>query len=94
MTECTSADLDFQRLGRREIRASIDAPAFGSDAGGLLLRELEEKLGIVQQFTECFDDYRSPIHTIRTLEELLKQPIFGIALGYEDLNDPSQKRKF
>lgn len=92
MTECTLEGLEFQGLGRREIRASFDAPAISSDAGGLLLRELEGKLGIVQQFAQCFDDYRSPVYTIHTLEELLKQRIFGIALGYEDLNDHEQLR--
>lgn len=92
MTECTPVGLEFQGLGRREIRASFDAPAISSDAGGLLLRELEEKLGIVQLFAQCFDDYRSPVYTVHSLEELLKQRIFGIALGYEDLNDHEQLR--
>ena len=92
MTECNSDGLEFQGLGRREIRASFDAPAISSDAGGLLLRELEERLGILQQFAQCFDDYRSPIYTVHSVEALLKQRVFGIALGYEDLNDHEQLR--
>jgi hypothetical protein len=92
MTECTPTALEFQGLGRREITARFDAPAITSDAGGLLLRELDEKLGIIDQFAQCFTDFRSPAFTIHSLEELLKQRIFGIALGYEDLNDHEQLR--
>ena len=92
MTQCTQQSLEFHRLGRREITARFDAPAITSDAGGLLLRELEAKLGLLEQFARCFDDHRDPFYTIHSVEELLKQRIFGIALGYEDLNDHEQLR--
>lgn len=92
MTECTQETLEFQQLGRREIRADFDAPAITSDAGGLLLRELDMKFGFLSKFAECFDDYRDPRFTTHSVEELLSQRIFGIALGYEDLNDHEQLR--
>lgn len=92
MTECTQQSLEFHRLGRREITARFDAPAITSDAGGLLLREVDEKFGLIDQFAECFDDHRSPAFTVHTLPELLSQRVFGIALGYEDLNDHEQLR--
>ncbi len=92
MTECTQQSLEFHHLGRREIVARFDAPAITSDAGGLLLRELNSKFGFVEQFAKCFDDYRSPLFTVHSVEELLSQRIFGIALGYEDLNDHEQLR--
>ena len=92
MTECTPRSLEFHRLGRREVTARFDAPAITSDAGGLLLRELDEKFGFMKQFAACFDDYRSPVFTVHSLQELLSQRIFGIALGYEDLNDHEQLR--
>ena len=91
-TECTQRTLDFQRVGRREIVARFDAPAISSDAGGLLLREVDEKLGIIQQFSHCFDDHRSPLRTVHPVRDLLAQRIFGLALGYEDLNDHDQLR--
>jgi hypothetical protein len=84
--------LEFHPLGRREITARFDAPAITSDAGGLLLRELDSKFGFIKQFAGCFSDYRRPLLTQHSLEELLAQRIFGIALGYEDLNDHDQLR--
>lgn len=92
MTECTRESLEFHPLGRREITARFDAPAITSDAGGLLLRELDSKFGFIKQFAGCFSDYRRPLLTQHSLEELLAQRIFGIALGYEDLNDHDQLR--
>jgi hypothetical protein len=92
MTECTQPPIEFHPLGRREIAARFDAPAITSDAGALLLRELDLKFGLIKQFAQCFDDYRSPKFTVHSLEELLSQRIFGIALGYEDLNDHEDLR--
>jgi len=92
MTECTQQSIEFHPLGRREITARFDAPAITSDAGALLLRELDLKFGFIKQFAQCFDDYRSPKFTVHSLEELLSQRIFGIALGYEDLNDHEDLR--
>ncbi len=80
-TECKQFSFDFQPLGRRNVTARFDAPAITSDAGGLLLRELNGKFGLIKQFADCFDDFRSPILIQHTLEELLAQRIFGIALG-------------
>jgi len=91
-TECKQFSFDFQPLGRRNVTARFDAPAITSDAGGLLLRELDGKFGLIKQFADCFDDFRSPVLIRHTLEELLAQRIFGIALGYEDLNDHEQLR--
>ena len=92
MTQCTGQSLEFQGLGRRKVTARFDAPAITSDAGGLLLREIDAKYQFIHQFAECFVDHRSPLFTIHGLEELLAQRIFGIALGYEDLNDHEQLR--
>ena len=92
MTECTQRTLEFQPRGRRQISARFDAPAITSDAGGLLLREIDGKLGLIEQFRRCFRDLRDPRYTSHALKELLAQRIFGIALGYEDLNDHEQLR--
>lgn len=92
MTECTQRSFEFHGVGRREITAKFDAPAISSDAGGLLLRELDEKLGLVDLFSQCFSDLRDCRYTTHSLQELLAQRIYGIALGYEDLNDHEQLR--
>lgn len=92
MTKCTQPSLEFHPLGRRELTARFDAPAITSDAGGLLLRELDLKFGLIEQFARCFEDYRKPLYTVHSVKELLSQRIYGIALGYEDLNDHEQLR--
>jgi len=86
-TQCTSPDLAFEPLGARDVVARFDGGTVTSDAGGLLLREVEAHFRFVEQFARCFTDYRDPDKTEHTLVELLKQRIFGLCLGYEDLND-------
>ena len=75
MTQCTRRTLEFQRLGRREITARFDAPAITSDAGGLLLREVDAKFKFIERFASCFDDHRSPRFILHSLQELLSQRI-------------------
>lgn len=91
-TECTPISFAFQPLGRRKIVARFDAPAISSDAGALLLRELDAKFGLIGQFAACFKDHRDPDLIQHSVHQLLSQRIFGIALGYEDLNDHEQLR--
>ena len=92
MTQCTPTLFDFQPLQSRDVVARFDGGKVTSDAGGLLLREVEAKFGFIAQFARCFTDYRDPDCIEHTLEELLKQRIFGLCLGYEDLNDHDQLR--
>lgn len=92
LTQCTQGFFDFQPLEGRQVIASFNGGKVTSDAGGLLLREVEARFGFVAQFARCFTDYRDPECTTHTLEELLKQRIFGLCLGYEDLNDHEQLR--
>jgi hypothetical protein len=78
---------DFQALGSRDVTAKFDGGAITSDAGGLLLREVEAKAGIIRRFAACFNDHRDPERIEHSVGELLAQRIFALALGYEDLND-------
>jgi len=57
--ECNQFVLGFHPLKRREIRAQFDGGAISSDGGGLLLREVEKRIGILHQFAACFTDYRN-----------------------------------
>ena len=91
-TECTSEPLLFQGPGRREIRADFDGGDISSDAGALLLREVEQHTGIIEQFRHCFDDHRDPRRIEHSVRDLVAQRVFGIALGYEDLNDHEDLR--
>jgi hypothetical protein len=72
--------------------ARFDGGPITSDAGGLLLREVEQHTGIIRQLARCFTDHRDEELIEHSVEELLRQRIFGLALGYEDLNDHDQLR--
>lgn len=92
MTECSPSVFEFQSLGRRSVVAAFDGGKITSDAGGLLLREVEAKFGFVERFAACFTDHRDADLIEHSLLDLLKQRIFGLCLGYEDLNDHDQLR--
>ena len=92
-TECTQEPFPFHPLNQREVRGQFDGGAITSDAGGLLLREVEKRTNIIGQFASCFSDYRDPELVEHGVAELLAQRIYGLALGYEDLNDHEELRR-
>src|ERR1700680_1852740 len=91
-TECNQFVFGFHPQKRREIRAQFDGGAITSDGGGLLLREVEKRIGILRQFAACFTDYRNPDLIEHRVEEMVAQRVYGLALGYEDLNDHEELR--
>jgi hypothetical protein len=91
-TDCTQLGFGFQGLGRRAVVAQFDGGMITSDAGGLLLREVEHRTRIVERFAACFTDYRRPEYIEHQVAELVAQRVYGLALGYEDLNDHDQLR--
>jgi Transposase DDE domain group 1 len=91
-TECNQFVFGFHPQKRREIRAQFDGGAITSDGGGLLLREVEKRIRILRQFAACFTDYRNPDLIEHPVEEMVAQRVYGLALGYEDLNDHEELR--
>ena len=91
-TQCNQRSFGFHALGRREVVARFDGGKISSDAGGLLLREVERVTGIIRQFAACFTDHRDPERVEHTVEELVAQRVYALALGYEDLNDHDDLR--
>lgn len=91
-TKCTTKPMEFHPLNRRNILGQFDGGAITSDGGSLLLREIENHTQIISEFAECFTDHRDPNLTEHSVKELLAQRIYGLALGYEDLNDHDQLR--
>lgn len=87
MTQCNEQLTLFQPHSQRDVQADFSAEPISSDGGGLLLREIEQRLGIIDSFVECFRDHRDPDRIEFSVRELLTQQIMGLALGYEDLND-------
>src|SRR5512143_2303059 len=92
-TQCTPTQLEFHALGRREVVGKFDGGNITSDAGGLLLRETEKRTGILSGFAGCFQDLRDPELIEHTVAELVAQRVYGLALGYEDLNDHDDLRR-
>jgi len=91
-TQCNAEQLQFSCVERRRVVAGFDGGTVSSDAGALLVGKADEAIGLIDSLAGCFEDYRKPElieHTVRTL---IGQRVFGIALGYEDLNDHEQLR--
>ena len=93
MTDCTVKPLLFASLKRQNIQADFRGGRLTSDGGAVLLREVDRSLGLIDAINACIPDPRNPFFIAHTQRTLLAQRIFGIALGYEDLNDHQNLRE-
>jgi len=93
MTECTRSNFAFAPHLSRELVTEFSGGDISSDAGALLLRQVEQRTGIVRRFASCFEDRRNPELIEHTVKELVAQRVYGLALGYEDLNDHDELRR-
>lgn len=93
MTECIQSGFGFAACGKREVVAGFDGGTISSDAGSLVLRQTDQKLSLLKRFAECFLDGRQQDKVEHSIAEMVSQRIYGLALGYEDLNDHDQLRK-
>jgi Transposase DDE domain group 1 len=93
MTECTQSTFEFAAHFSRQVVARFDGGTITTDGGGLLLRETDRRLNLLPRLAECFLDGRNPLLVEHTVEQLISQRIYGLALGYEDLNDHEQLRQ-
>src|SRR6202048_1740310 len=91
-TECNQEPFPFHPLNQREVRGQFDGGSITSDAGGLLLREVEKRTNIIGQFASCFTDYRDPELVEHGVAELVAQRIYGLALGDEEWNEHEELR--
>ncbi len=82
----------FDDLGPRKVQADFSGGTLSSDAGALLLRQVDANLGLCAELAHCFYDQRNPLWVDHLVEEILRQRLFGTALGYEDLNDHQRLR--
>ena len=92
MPDCTARRFTFQGPGRRQIVAEFSGGQITSDGGSMLLGDVDRRRGIVERFAACFEDRRAPERVEHTVEELLRQRLYALALGYEDLNDHEELR--
>ena len=93
MTECEQEVFEFQEHGRKKVTADFSGGHLSSDAGLLFIREVENKRGILGKLAGCFEDLRFAPLVEHRVEELLKQRIGALALGYEDINDHERLRR-
>ncbi len=82
----------FEDLGLRQVQADFSGGTLSSDGGVLLLRQADAALGLTQRLAECFTDGREQIYVDHSVRQLVAQRIYGLALGYEDLNDHDRLR--
>jgi Transposase DDE domain group 1 len=92
MTECIQSRLAFASEGKREVVAEFNGGTISSDGGALLLRETDQRIDLLGRFSQCFLDGRNPVLIEHRIEQMLAQRVYGLALGYEDLNDHEQLR--
>ncbi len=87
MPKCTDGTMELGRVGRRVIEANFDGGDIGSDGGVLLLRRVDERIGLSRAAAAALGDPRDPTRITHSLRDLLSQRIYGLCCGYEDLND-------
>jgi hypothetical protein len=92
MTECTQDSFEFEAHFSRQVTASFDGGTLTTDGGALLLRQADKRIGLLKRLAGCFTDCRRADRVEHPLGEMLAQRIYGLALGYEDLNDHEQLR--
>src|ERR1043166_2561377 len=93
MTECTQTQFGFAAHFSRRVTAEFDGGTITTDGGGLLLRETDRRLKLIERLAGGFFDRREATLTKHSIEELVAQRVYGLALGYEDLNDHEQLRQ-
>jgi hypothetical protein len=93
MTECNRSSFGFEAHFSRQVVARFDGGTITSDGGALLLRETDRRLNLLPRLAGCFLDGRNPLLVRHSVQEMVSQRIYGLALGYEDLNDHEQLRQ-
>jgi hypothetical protein len=93
MTECNQTFFPFEAHFSRRVVAQFEGSWLTTEGGSLLLRQVDRKIDLLRRVARCFTDYRQPERIAHRLEEMLAQRIYGLALGYEDLNDHEQLRQ-
>jgi hypothetical protein len=93
MTECKQISFGFPTCKSRKVLADFKGGDVTSDGGVLLLRQVDRKLGLTRRLSEILKDARSKGHCDHDQLRLLRQRIYALALGYEDVNDHSTLRK-
>lgn len=84
--------LDFPAVSNKEVVVSFDGGDVTSDAGLLLLREVDRCLGITMALCSSIEDRRQPGKVEHPIEEMVRARVYGVAQGYSDCNDMNTLR--
>src|SRR5260370_25563902 len=87
MSEDILLPFDLPSVMRKKVSVAFDGGLLSSDAGVLLLRGVEKKLGLAARLASCIREWRKPEAIVHSLEEMLRLRMFAIAAGYEDSAD-------
>ena len=85
--------IDFGRVGRRVVEGRFDGGSMTSDGGVMLLSQTDRRLGLLDTAARCITDPRNPLLITHAVRDMLRQRVYGLALGWEDLNDHSALRQ-
>jgi len=92
MTQCNQSQFEFEAHFSRRVVAEFTGARLTTDRGALLLREADRKIGLLRRVVSCFRDARDPQRIEHELSEMLVQRVYGLALGYQDVNDHEELR--
>ena len=97
MPNCTeeigAGKIDFGRVGRRVVEGRFDGGSMTSDGGVMLLGATDRKLGLLDAAARCEPDPRNPLLIKHAVRDMLRQRVYGLALGWEDLSDHGTLRE-
>jgi len=93
VTVCTTKTIEYSRCKRRKVQAEFNGGDITSDGGVMLLREVDRRLQLTKRIAAILNDPRCQSKTQHRVLDMLRQRVYGLALGYEDLNDHSSLRK-
>lgn len=91
-TQCNESRIEFHGLGERVLTAGFDGGNIVSDGGVPLLAEVDRMFRVLERYAACFTDHRDPERSEHSVLDLVRQRIYGLCLGYEDLNDHDRLR--
>jgi Transposase DDE domain group 1 len=93
MTQWTQSSFEFKAHSGRDVVARFDGGTISSDGGSLRLRQTDQRLNLLARFSHCFLDGREQDRVEHSVLEMVAQRVYGLALGYEDVNDHEQLRQ-
>lgn len=94
MTKCNTSTICLPTVKRRNIKLDFDGGNVTSDGGGVLLKLIDKKIGLTDRIAKVLNQYdpRQQGKVVHKNEQLIRQRVYGLACGYEDLNDHDELR--